>query len=129
MCSSDLVNRCRQEMEQRAAGDTTGAIEQFLWNNPGKLWRVDELAGAFGTSTRTLLRRLAAEDTTFQAVRDVVLQQQAEAYLASLSVADTAAALGFSEESSFRRAFKRWCGTPPGDFRQALLEQRRDAKP
>lgn len=116
---AEYVARCRLEMDSRgAANDTATAIEQFLWGNPGKLWRAEELADVLGVSSRTLLRRLQAESTSYQALRDAVLQRQAASFLATLSVADTAATLGFADESSFRRSFKRWFGVPPADFRR-----------
>ncbi len=124
---ADAVARCRQEIEQLGSRtDTVAAVEQFLWSNPGKLWGVDELADALNTSTRTLLRRLKSQDTSYQELRDGVLRQQAELYLGSMSVADTAAALGFADESSFRRSFKRWTGVAPGDFRRSVVNDSAD---
>jgi AraC-like DNA-binding protein len=123
---ADSVRRCRLELEERSppvdtmhavhamhAVDAVLAVEQLLWRNPGRLWRVQDIAGELSLGTRTLLRRLRARGTTFQAVRDGVLQQQAAAMLAAGSVAAAAASLGFADESSFRRTYRRWHGQSP----------------
>lgn len=111
---ADSVNRCRVELEARAApSDVVHAVEQLLMRNPGRLCRVEDIAGQLAIGARTLLRRLRARGTTFQAVRDGVLQQQAASMLAVGSVAATAASLGFADESSFRRTYRRWHGRSP----------------
>lgn len=99
--------------QQSQAGKLSEQIEALLWNNPGKLWRLSELAPSFDCSSRTVIRRLRDEGTTFQAIRDDVLKQRALTLLDSGSVESTALALGFSDSASFRRSFKRWCGVPP----------------
>lgn len=111
---ADSVTRCRAELEARAApADVVRAVEQLLMRNAGRLCRVEDVAGQLAMSSRTLLRRLRGRGTTFQAVRDGVLQQQAAAMLAVGSVAATAASLGFADESSFRRTYRRWHGRLP----------------
>ena len=115
---NDSIHRCRLEVEQHSeAGGIVDTLEQFLKNNPGKLWRVEEIAIALNMSVRTLMRRLKEQNTTYQQIRDNVIQSQATQYLRTMTVAATAAALGFSDESSFRRTFKRWFGAPPAVYR------------
>ena len=72
-------------------------------------------ARALGMSQTTLRRRLAAEETRFEAVLDALRQDMAQAYLSDgrLSVNETAYLLGFSDPSAFSRAFKRWTGKAP----------------
>lgn len=72
-------------------------------------------------SSRTLQRRLAQEDTTFQAVLDDVRHGLARHYLArpEVSVTEMALLLGYDEPSSFYRAFHRWSGTTPQQARTA----------
>lgn len=81
-------------------------------------------ARRLNVSTRTLQRRLAAEGTSFQEVVDDVRRDMAERLLtdASLAVAEISYLLGFSEPSAFHRAFRRWAGVTPIEFRK---EQRR----
>lgn len=70
-------------------------------------------------SPRTLQRRLAAEGTSFAAVLDRVRHEAAVRALADrhLSIAEVGFLLGFAELSSFYRAFKRWTGKTPAEFR------------
>ncbi|MCB9526863.1 MAG: AraC family transcriptional regulator ligand-binding domain-containing protein [Myxococcales bacterium] len=79
------------------------------------------VAARLGLSARTLQRRLRAEGTAFAAVVDETRQALAEVYLAdrSLTVLEVAIMLGYADESAFHRAFKRWFGARPGEWRAA----------
>jgi AraC-like DNA-binding protein len=70
-------------------------------------------------SVRTLNRLLAGEGTSFRELLDARRRDLATRYLAGndVSIAEVAFLLGFSELSSFHRAFKRWTGETPGEFR------------
>lgn len=110
---SDSMHRCLRQLSEIQEGNLLLDIETFLATNPGKLWSVEEIAALFSISSRTLIRRLKASGTTYQKIRDRVLQQQAQNYLAGMSVEATAMTLGFSDSSSFRRTYKRWYGIAP----------------
>jgi AraC-like DNA-binding protein len=72
------------------------------------------VARALGLSARTLQRRLAEEDTSYQAILDETRADLARSYLAEgWSVTEAAFSLGFSDVSSFSRAFRRWTGVAP----------------
>ena len=77
------------------------------------------VAQKLNMSGRTLIRRLDAEGTKFQTVRDTLAKEQAVAYLAdaNLSVESIGYLMGFSDASSFRRSFKRWFGETPSQYR------------
>lgn len=79
---------------------------------------MDDVAKRLHTTSRTLHRRLSAEGTSFQALRDEVRSTRAEEMLTSgvLSVDDVAIRLGYAEAASFIHAFKRWTGTTPAAF-------------
>lgn len=83
---------------------------------------VDKVAAAMHQSTRTLQRRLAERGMTWQQMLDATRMELARQYLSdrALSVAETALLLGFSEQSAFTRAFKRWTGQTPLSFRQQV---------
>ncbi len=82
--------------------------------------RADWVAGRLGFSRQTLFRRLKEEGTTFTEVLDGLRQRVAGSYLQgqSASVNETAYLVGFSDPSSFSRAFKRWTGHSPDEFRR-----------
>ena len=76
---------------------------------------MSKLARDLGMSRQTLYRRLKAEDETFAEIHDDLRRRMALDYLTArkVSVNETAYLLGFSEASSFVRAFKRWTGHSP----------------
>jgi len=79
-----------------------------------------KVARALHVSVRTLQRKLEAEGTTFREVYETVVAQLAMTYLSDpkVSIAEVAFLLGFSDPSSFNRAFRRWTGETPGRWRQ-----------
>ncbi|MEO1900482.1 MAG: AraC family transcriptional regulator [Alcanivorax sp.] len=84
--------------------------------HPG--WGKERIADQLGMSGRHLIRRLADEGTSFKLLRDTLLRERAEQALRDgRRVADLAAELGFSDESAFAKAFKRWTGETPARFR------------
>lgn len=73
-------------------------------------------------STRNLHRRLATEGASFRTLRDECLYQLARDHLADrrLQLGEIAQLLGYSEQSAFTRAFRRWSGQSPLRFRRSL---------
>ena len=74
---------------------------------------------ALGLEARTFQRRLAAENTSFRELFEVYREQRAGRLLAesSLGEKEIAARLGFASINSFIRAFRRWYGVTPGQYR------------
>jgi len=68
----------------------------------------------------TLRRRLEAEGGSYQAVKDELRRDAAIHHLcqSTLSVAEIAERLGFADGSAFHRAFKKWSGVQPGEYRR-----------
>lgn len=81
--------------------------------------KANRVARDLFVSTRTLHRRLAAADVTFRQVVEEVRAELAKDYLSNdASLSQVAFLLGFSEQSSFNRAFRRWTGMAPGRWRR-----------
>lgn len=78
-----------------------------------------KVASALYMSVRTLHNRLAEAGTTYQALLDRTRRELAEQYMQqqNISVSEVAYLLGFSDCSNFSRAFHRWTGKSPSDFR------------
>ena len=78
-----------------------------------------KIAAQLGMSDRTLHRRLAGSDMNFQAALDQARSTFAEQLLANtrISLAQIAYILRYRESSTFTRAFLRWSGTTPSDWR------------
>ncbi|HEY9038100.1 MAG TPA: AraC family transcriptional regulator [Roseovarius sp.] len=81
--------------------------------------RVADMAQKIGVGERTLHRRLSEQHTTFQGILEKARRRLAEGLLARTdhSIAEIAFLTGFSEQSSFTRAFKRWVGQTPAAYR------------
>lgn len=79
------------------------------------------IARRLGLSERTLQRRLSEEGVAFAALVDEVRAELARLYLGDpkLAVFEVAFLLGYSEPSAFNRAFRRWTGQSPSQFRDA----------
>jgi len=77
-------------------------------------------ARALGLSTRSLRRRLSQEGRSYSDIVDEALSTIAKRLLADdeRSIEATAYDMGFSSPSAFHKAFKRWTGTTPREFRQ-----------
>jgi AraC-like DNA-binding protein len=81
---------------------------------------VTALAAALHMSPRTLQRRLEAEGTRFTEVVDAARLGEAKRLLLdALSLTEIAYRLGFADLAAFSRAFKRWTGQPPGQWRRS----------
>lgn len=87
---------------------------------PSGIPSLEKVSSHVGMSNRTLTRRLAESGTTF---RELIKKIQAEISKdlllnTSSNIGEIAFQLGFSEQSAFNRAFKRWTGQSPVEFRK-----------
>lgn len=82
-----------------------------------------EVAEALGMPTWTLQRRLRDKELVYSQLVTDTRQRLAQAYLknADLPLMEVAFLLGYSEISAFSRAFRRWMGKPPLEYRRAVL--------
>ena len=94
-----------------------GLIERDLQRLP----EFEDVARRVNLHPQTLRRRLAAEGTTYKDLKDDLRRAAATYHLqrGGLSVEDVADKAGFSEASAFIRAFRRWTGQTPHDYRLA----------
>ncbi|WP_455209742.1 AraC family transcriptional regulator [Kaarinaea lacus] len=82
----------------------------------------ESIATALNMSTRNLQRRLQQEGTSFKQLLEQTRIDLSQQYIknSNLSVNEITFMLGFSEPSNFTRAFKRWTGHSPSEYRSSL---------
>ncbi len=93
------------------------AAKELTHGNPNAV----HVATKLGMSMRTMGRKLASEGTTFKDLLDDLRRRLALQYVAGrdLPLADVALLLGFSETAGFHRAFRRWTGQTPLEYRRS----------
>jgi AraC-like DNA-binding protein len=82
---------------------------------------IESVARSMATSVRSLQRRLTHRGSSYQDVLDSIRREAASQYLSdrALSISEVGYLLGYSEPAAFHRAFKRWYGSTPQEFRLA----------
>ena len=87
----------------------------------GEMPSLDEVSRVLGLTPQTLRRRMQEEGQGFQSLKDHLRRDAAIEYLArpDMTLLDIADQLGFSEASTFHRAFKKWTGVAPGEYRHS----------
>ncbi len=119
------LQQCEQQFEQlnKPAAKTdsyTTRTLTILRQTPGRTLTQDQVAYMLNVSPRTLLRRLREEGSTYKQLVDQEQQRLAQYYLdhTQSTIETIAEQLGYHDQSSFRRAFKRWFGLLPSEYRR-----------
>jgi len=97
----------------------TTEVRRLLLQSAGDFFDINQVAARLNMSERSLRRRLNAESVSFRTLFEEVRDLLATEYLAKtdLTVAEIAHLLSYSETVNFRRAFMRWNGTTPSEYR------------
>jgi AraC-like DNA-binding protein len=105
-----------------AVAGFVGEVQRAIASRLPEDASADAVARELNMSVRTLQRRLVVCGTTFHEVSEAVLARLAAGYLSdpAVSVSEVAFLLGFSEQSAFNRAFRRWTGESPGRWRRRV---------
>ena len=117
-----LATRSRIDL----AGRVRRAVTDTLSNGVPTL---SAIASEMGLGPRTLQRRLSASGHSFQGIVDLARKELSLKLLreTELCLAEIAFLTGFSEQSGFTRAFKRWAGQTPRSYRLASSSVRKSA--
>lgn len=94
-------------------------VRQYLAGTLPDLPTIEAASRQLHCSVRTLCRRLASEDTSFQLLKDELRRDVAIQRLTDTqdTIAAIAGDLGFDDPSAFHRAFRHWTGSTPGTYR------------
>jgi AraC-like DNA-binding protein len=87
---------------------------------------IEKTASDLGISSRTLQRRLQREGVSYSEVVEKSRLEVSCIMLAdpSMRVYEIATSMGFADPSSFSRAFRRWTGVSPMEYRKLLKENK-----
>lgn len=111
-----------QKMRQSAQGmDLRGRVRETIMRNLQFTFpTLEDIAEHMHLTARTLQRKLADEGTSFREVSDTIKEELARNLLnnPNLSLGEIAGKLGYSEATSFQRAFRQWTGLTPTEFRK-----------
>ncbi|MDX1588467.1 MAG: AraC family transcriptional regulator [Oleiphilaceae bacterium] len=124
----DLLQRCQRELTTLEAGLSVvervrDALTPRLRGQPDSM---DRVAAALGTTAWGLRRELAAQGLTYRQLVDKIRSELGLDYVREtrLSFAEIGYLLGFANATGFYRAFRRWTGENPGDFRARVAARR-----
>ncbi len=116
------LQQCRQQLLKlrRQPTSATQKVKTVMLTHTAGSLSEEQVASELFITKRTLARRLAREGTSYRQLRDMHLALLAQSYLhdTSLSVEVIAHLLGYHDSASFRKAFKRWRGMTPQQYRE-----------
>jgi AraC-like DNA-binding protein len=116
-----LRDQAQQQLER--LGHVPGLpqlLEEYLLARaPSRIPDMETAARELGISARSLRRRLSEQRISYRALVQSTLESSAKHMLRDprRSLQETACALGFADAAAFHRAFKRWTGLTPQEFR------------
>ncbi len=119
-----LIIQCDQALTQVSQADShkNKVLKVLGTMLHGKTPSIEDVAQQLGMPTWTLRRKLKDEDTSYQTLVDEMRKDVALSYMKNteLSFGEISYLLGFSTPGAFQRAFKRWSGITPGEYRKTL---------
>jgi AraC-like DNA-binding protein len=115
---------CTEISHSLVKAPTARLVQQVLIRDSARLLSSRTVAQRLGLSERTLHRRLASEGQAFQPLNEQIKRRLAERLLSDsrLDISSIAQRLGYAEAASFSRAFSRWTGYAPGQWKRQALE-------
>ncbi len=119
---SDLI---KELVRKRQSMPMSNRVRQLIYGEMlDGLPSQDEAANKLGVSSRTLRRKLNVENISYQEILDQCRVRAAIFEIRkdkTMSLSEIALKLGYSEHSNFSRAFTRWTGITPQDYRRSAI--------
>ncbi len=119
-----LVQAARAELsnlqfEDRIIKEVMDCIVSQL---PSGVPKLEDISGQLGIAPRTLQRRLNNTETSYKSLVDDARKERSLGLISNteMGLLEISAELGFSDQSAFQKAFKRWYGQAPGRYRLML---------
>lgn len=120
LTSIEMQAQCdRQLAEYTVAAGAAHRIYKIVKSDPAEVPPMDALAARLKVSARTLRRQLSDEGTTYENIVDIIRASTACEHLraGAMSIEAIGGMVGFGDTANFRRAFRRWTGMSPREFR------------
>jgi len=101
---------------------TTDRVRRLLLSSPTGTLTATDIAQAMYVTKRTLQRRLEQEGTNYRAITEQMNSELAARHLrdTSMTIEALSALLGYCDTAAFRKAFHRWYGQSPRDYRSCI---------
>ena len=117
-CTAEMLAITRTQSLRTRVENLLGPLLQ------GRSPTLQEVANQLGVTPWTLRRKLEKEGVRFQDLLETSRRSFAESYVqdTDLSFSEIAFRLGFSSPAAFHRAFKRWTGKSPGEYRSQAIK-------
>ena len=114
-----LEQQCQQRMDTVENSGIAGKVRQQLLGELGLGATLNDMASALALSSRSLRRKLEQEGTSY---RDLVEEERRQLALqlltsTTMKIEEVAAHLAYTDAGGFVRAFRRWQGCSPSEYR------------
>jgi AraC-like DNA-binding protein len=117
---------CRRLLEQIPATrmSTTDQVSRLLLSSPSGALTATDVARAMYVTKRTLQRRLEQEGTSYREITEKLNSELAARHLrdSDRTIEAVATLLGYCDTAAFRKAFHRWYGQSPSEYRLSIHE-------
>jgi len=113
--------RCAEELQRaEARADFLTRLRRLMQQHLADANAQEQVAASLSMTARTLHRRLRLEGLSFKQLLDDMRRNAATSLLRheSMTIGDISAKLGYQDQANFVRAFKRWTGITPSQFRK-----------
>lgn len=119
-----LEDQCQAQLARRQTGGVTGQVQSLLLKPLGLSTTLEECAQQLALSPRSLRRKLSDEGHSFRELLENERKSLAEQLLSAtdMKIEELTVQLGYTDTASFHRAFKRWWGLAPSEYRQQQLQ-------
>lgn len=112
--------RSRKQLDSNDSLRVVNLVRQEIMNEPGRNSSLEIIAEKLDMSPRSLRRHLSLAGTAFSGIRNKVRETFATRYLQEtcMPLEKIAGLLGYSDQSSFSKAYRNWTGCTPGEVRR-----------
>lgn len=113
-------DQCRAQLERRQVTGLGGQVRQLILGPLGLVASLEDVAQHLAMAPRSLRRRLEEEGNSFRDIVEAERKQLAAQLLhgSQMKLDEMALQLGYGDTASFTRAFRRWFGQAPGEYRK-----------